>query len=286
MGDGMMNKNVRIVVVAAICVLSGPLLPGFAAGSLPTLHGLTAEAGSSGPVIHLRTDHALETVHYSPQPGVWIVEMPEASWETGTATLSEPSLGIERAELSLVDEFGKRVTRLTVWLDGPSQLQLANVSDGMDLVFSSFGDTSDADEIQAKLSPDERWVAYASDLSGRLEVYVQPFPNLGATIRVSPNGGQEPLWSPSGDRLYYRSITGRRVFAVDVLDEEPLRFGREELLFEGDFTTGIRWGRKWDIHPDGDRFLMLRVDYPAAPEGIRVVANWFGELERLVPSND
>ena len=90
----------------------------------------------------------------------------------------------------------------------------------------------------------------------------------------------------SGDRLYYRSIDGREVFAVDVLSGEPLRFGLEELLFEGDFDPGIRWGSKWDIHPDGDRFLMLQLEHPENPREIRVVSNWFAELERLVPTDD
>ena len=139
----MMNMNVRVLVVAAICVLLGFIYPGNAAASLPTLHGLTAEAGSSGPVIHLRTDHALETVHYSPQPGVWVIEMPEVEWERSTGTLVDPSIGIERAELSEVDEFGKRVTRLTVWLEEPSQLRLDTTSGGLDLVFTSFSAGSD-----------------------------------------------------------------------------------------------------------------------------------------------
>jgi len=142
-----------------------------------------------------------------------------------------------------------------------------------------------ADEIHPNLSPNERWLAYASNVSGRLEIFVQPFPDLGATIRVSPNGGVEPLWSPSGDRLYYRSENGRRVFAVDVLGGDPLRFGMEELLFDGSFTPSIKWARKWDIHPDGDRVLMLQLESPEdSVEGIRVVINWFAELERLVPS--
>jgi Tol biopolymer transport system component/predicted Ser/Thr protein kinase len=143
-----------------------------------------------------------------------------------------------------------------------------------------------ANEAYPTLSPDERWLAYVSDLSGEFEVYVQPFPELGAIVRVSPNGGHEPLWSPSGDRLYYRSANGTRVFAVDVLDHDPLRFGREELLFEGDFAGGVVFGSKWDIHPDGDRFLMLLVEHSEGPSGIRVVTNWFAELERLVPTAD
>jgi serine/threonine-protein kinase len=143
-----------------------------------------------------------------------------------------------------------------------------------------------ANEAYPSLSPDERWLAYVSDVSGEFEVYVQPFPELGAIVRVSPSGGHEPLWSPSGDRLYYRSANGTGVFAVDVLSHDPLRFGREKLLFEGDFAGGVVFGRKWDIHPDGDRFLMLQIEHPEAPPGIRVVTNWFAELERLVPTDN
>ena len=144
---------------------------------------------------------------------------------------------------------------------------------------------TDADEVQPKLSPDDRWLAYASDLTGRFEVYVQRFPDLGSTVRVSPNGGQEPLWSPSGDRLYYRSLNGRQTFAVEVVSGDPLQFGQENLLFESRLISpGIRWGRKWDLHPDGDRFLMLQAESSQSAEEIRVVVNWFTELERLVPS--
>jgi serine/threonine-protein kinase len=145
---------------------------------------------------------------------------------------------------------------------------------------------TDANEAYPALSPDDRWLAYTSDASGDYEVYVQPFPELGAIVRVSPNGGHEPLWAPSGERLYYRSADGARVYAVDVLGHDPLRFGREELLFEGDFEAGVVFGAKWDIHPDGDRFLMLQIEHPEAPSGIRIVTNWFAELERLVPTDD
>jgi len=145
---------------------------------------------------------------------------------------------------------------------------------------------SGADEVHAALSPDERWFAYASEVTGRFEVYVQRFPTLGETVRISSTGGQEPKWSPSGDRLYFRSTNGRSVFVVDVLGGDPLRFGREELLFEGNFEPGPRWGSTWDIHPDGDRFLMLQLEHSENPREIHVVRNWFDELERLVPTGD
>jgi hypothetical protein len=145
---------------------------------------------------------------------------------------------------------------------------------------------TDADEVYPSLSPDDRWLAYSSDVSGDFDVYVQPFPDLGATVRVSPNGGREPLWAPDGDRLYYRSADGGKVFAVDVLDRDPLRFGPQKLLFEGPFVSGVWWGRKWDVHPDGDRFLMLRAEQLETREGIHVIVNWFDELERTVPIGD
>ena len=75
----MMIKNFRIPVVRAICLLLGSGLPAFAADAVTVIRGLAAEAGSSGAVIHLHANGELETVHYSPQPGVWIVEMPAAA---------------------------------------------------------------------------------------------------------------------------------------------------------------------------------------------------------------
>ena len=75
------------------------------------------------------------------------------------------------------------------------------------------------------------------------------------------------------------------VLVAEVLDADPLRFGPETLLIEGNFTPAIKWGRKWDIHPDGDRFLMLENESVDTVDGIRVVTNWFTELERLVPTS-
>ena len=91
------------------------------------IQGMGAEAGPSGPVLRVRATGELETVHYSPQPGVWVVELPEASWDQGAGLIVEPDLGIERAELNHVDEFGKKVSRLTVWLNEPAQLTLEPV---------------------------------------------------------------------------------------------------------------------------------------------------------------
>jgi type IV pilus assembly protein PilQ len=138
MGDGMMMKNVRILVAAAACVLLG--MPLLAEEPVPVIEGMGAEAGPSGPVLRVRATGELETVHYSPQPGVWVVELPEANWDQGAGLIVDPDIGIERAELNHVDEFGKRVSRLTVWLNEPAQLAMSRYSGGLELSFTSFGD--------------------------------------------------------------------------------------------------------------------------------------------------
>ena len=157
MGDGMIMKNVRSLVAVAACVLLGTCVPLLAQESIPTIEGMGAEAGPSGPVLHLRATEELETVHYSPQPGVWVVELPEASWNQGAGLLTEPELGIERAELDHVEEFGKRVSRLTVWLNEPAQLMLDPVGGGLDLVFTSF--TGPGSSITSAVTREEVLVA-------------------------------------------------------------------------------------------------------------------------------
>ncbi len=142
MGDEMMVKNARILlVVAVVIVAAAGFFPGPAsAGQTPRITALQAEAGPGGPVVHVTVAGVLDTVHYSPQPGVWIVEMPEAAWDPAASAVAAPALGINRAELASAEEFGgRKVTRLTVWLDRPAQADLATVSGGFELRFKFFG---------------------------------------------------------------------------------------------------------------------------------------------------
>jgi type IV pilus assembly protein PilQ len=140
MGDGMMMKNVRILVATAAFVLLGAGVPLHAEEPVPAIQGMGAVAGPSGPVLHVRATGEMETVHYSPQPGVWVVELPEATWDDGVGRLTANGAGIERAELDHVEEFGKRVSRLTVWLAEPAQLTLTSGAEGLDLEFYTFTD--------------------------------------------------------------------------------------------------------------------------------------------------
>ncbi len=138
-------------------------------------------------------------------------------------------------------------------------------------------------ETHPALSPSGEWLAFTSNESGNLEVYAKPFRGGGGVVRISGNGGQEPLWSPDGRRLYYRSRDGRRVVAAELEFGGGLRVTEEHQIFEGNYRPGFMYGPLWDIHPDGDRFIMLEVQGPESPTDIKVVVNWVEELKELVP---
>jgi serine/threonine-protein kinase len=146
------------------------------------------------------------------------------------------------------------------------------------------------DEYHPNISPDGRWLAYSSNESGRLEVYVQPFPHGRGKWLISTEGGREPLWARNGRELFYRS--GKKVMAVAIITEPAFVAERPRLLFEGfyldaDDSLGFTaFGRpNYDVSPDG-RFLMIKPEPRPSSTQINLVLNWFEELKRLVPAKN
>jgi serine/threonine protein kinase/Tol biopolymer transport system component len=142
-----------------------------------------------------------------------------------------------------------------------------------------------ANERSAVFSPDGHWIAYASDESGRDEVYVQQFPkSQNGSKAVSTHGGREPVWSPDGRELYYRR---RNQLVVVPLKISPTFIpGQERVLFEGSFAVEIG-GRNqyYCVSPDNQRFLVVRQGDGTTPQSLRVIFSWFEELKRLVPAS-
>ncbi len=136
------------------------------------------------------------------------------------------------------------------------------------------------EERYARFSPDGRWVAYMSNESGQSEVYVQPYPGPGGKWQISTGGGTEPAWSRDGRELFYRN--GNRLMAVTVQTHAGFQAGTPRLLFEGPYDLGPARTTNYDVTPDGQRFLMIKLDEQAAgPSQLNVVLDWFEELRRL-----
>jgi serine/threonine-protein kinase len=103
-------------------------------------------------------------------------------------------------------------------------------------------------------SPDGRWMAYVSAESGRLEVYVRPFPAGTPAVQVSHSGGGHPLWSPDQKELYFDN--NDRMFAVAIGNAPAFTAGTpRELPIQGFVQGPLR--RQYDLMPDGKHFLMM-----------------------------
>ena len=140
------------------------------------------------------------------------------------------------------------------------------------------------------MSPDGRLIAYVSNESGAQEIYVQPYPGPGEKIRISRNGGTEPIWTANGKELVYRAFTpsGVAFVGVAIRSTAPFRADPPQVLFETkhgeyDSTSPVRG---WDASADGRRFLLVKSvaleDTPVT--ALHVVLNWAEDLTRLVPS--
>jgi serine/threonine-protein kinase len=184
--------------------------------------------------------------------------------------------------------------------NGPHRIPTSVNSDGQVLVFRQAGEgwdigmvrldkasepqmllASPFNEHSGVLSPDDRWMAYVSDESGRDEVYVTSFPDMGRKDQVSTEGGTEPLWSRDSKELYYRN--GDQMMAVSVQMKPDLVFGRPAVLLAGPYEMSTdNISANYDVAVDG-RFLMMEDASGGASATVNVVLNWFEELRRLSP---
>ena len=149
--------------------------------------------------------------------------------------------------------------------------------------------TAEWNEGNAEISPDGRWIAYQSDESGEPRIYVHSFPEITGRHSVSPGLGMDPVWSPDGRKLYYRS--GSQFLAVDVTTDPSFAVSAPDLLFDGPGYTRVQnqgWVRNWDVHPDGSRFVLVSGVGDGGGANLTevyLVTNWFTELRQRMGSN-
>lgn len=130
---------------------------------------------------------------------------------------------------------------------------------------------TDAFEWGGSFSPDGRWFAYSSDVTGRYEILVTRFPQGDPSWAATTTGGSEPLWTHDGRALVYHHAGQWFELPVEIENETP-RFGTPTLLVEGNFFDPQ--GYSFALSPEDGRLLLLRTQGGDRPTEIRVVSNW------------
>jgi Tol biopolymer transport system component len=178
--------------------------------------------------------------------------------------------------------------------DGVDKYAMSWSPDGRFLMYMVFGVTTDQDlwilpvngtedhkpfvflqtaasEGGGQFSPDGRWVAYWSNETGPLQVFVAPFPATGAKWQVSTTGGLYPRWRRDGKELFYRSLDNKLMAASVNGDGSSFEVGTVRPLF--DVRPG---GPFWfyDVAPDGQHFLVNTAEQRTTSAPISLIVNW------------
>ena len=150
-----------------------------------------------------------------------------------------------------------------------------------------------ANQTDATLSPDGRWIAYSSTEvgAGASTVYVRPFPPTGAKYQIATTDAHDPLWSADGRQLFYLAApfggATHRMISVDVRTDSGFSFGNPTPMLDNVVGAAESEQSPYDITPDGRQFIVRTASGAASataprPE-IRITVNWFDELKARVP---
>ena len=150
------------------------------------------------------------------------------------------------------------------WNGGGAQMRFLTLTGNRDYGISLFDmasrtvtpfvDLPGSAQHSSSLSPDGRWMAYASNETGRYEVWVEPFPPTGARYQMTRDGGSHPLWLPDGQSLYFDRDHQMFRLAVNTQD---LSSSVEPTLLPIEGFAQAEYRRQFDLMPGGRQFLVL-----------------------------
>jgi dipeptidyl aminopeptidase/acylaminoacyl peptidase len=160
---------------------------------------------------------------------------------------------------------------------GGSQLVLLSASGGKMTRFL----TTRTSETTGQISPDGKWVAYASNESGDWEIYVTTFPSAAGKWQVSRGGGTEPRWRGDGKEIFYIGAGGTMT-AVPVSSEGTFAAGNPTQLFRTQLRAQVSSTDQfsYDVTKDGQRFLVNRYAKPAQVAPLHIILNATAGLQQ------
>jgi Tol biopolymer transport system component len=132
----------------------------------------------------------------------------------------------------------------------------------------------------ATLSPDGRWLAYESSVSGRRQVIVRPFPEIErGEWQISGDRGYQPAWSRAGSEVFYQSAEG--MMSVAIRADASFRFDPPRLLFKTAGYMRLGLGRHFDVGPK-DTFVLLKRVGGSKPPVVKLVVNFADDVAARV----
>jgi serine/threonine protein kinase len=209
------------------------------------------------------------------------------NFEGGPILELKPATGLER-EHPLLKAAPEDDTIPNSWSPGDQQilwtrqtpsgshLELARMSDGKTTRFLS----GPGNQTNGQISPDGKWVAYASDESGNWEIYVTTFPAAVGKWQVSTAGGSEPRWRGDNKEIFYIGTSGV-LMSVPVNADSTFSPGVPAPLFQihGRAPISSTDVFSYDVSKDGQRFLVNRYVKPEKIAPLNIVLNASSSLK-------
>lgn len=190
-------------------------------------------------------------------------------------------------------EFGRESSRLLEW--PYSTVPVSWSSDGRNLLFYEVNpetgrnllnldlsnnsvDTLIAtpfDERAGQLSPDGRWLAYVSDITGQDEVYLRPLEEKNRPIRISKSGGREPFWSKDGKQIFFRNGNEMHAATLSAKDHKLIS---SNLLWKANYRSNLYGITDYQIVDGTNTFLFTKIPESASAQKINVILHWSQNL--------
>ena len=269
----------RLAVTARAGVETGLWVGDVALGSLAPL---TAGGDASWPVWTRDGGHLVFSLARRGKPSLAVQSADGSAPPLEFAPLATPSSFARDGRLAAV-----------VWRTGPGWGEAPDIA----LVTIAEGKAKETPLVSGpykerwpEFSPDGRWLLFGSDVSGRDEIYVQPYPGPGGPVPVTSGGGSSPAWHPNGKEIFFLGPAGpagnRRMMVSPFAGGSPPRAGEARPLFEFspnelamacDFSA-----RCYDVAPDGTHFYAIQRTPPTNPQPIthiNILQNWFAQLK-------
>ena len=135
-------------------------------------------------------------------------------------------------------------------------------------------------ELEARFSPDSKWVAYSSTETGRMQVFVRPFPTGDVRVQVSVDGGEQPVWSPDGHSLYYSDGLGSMLLRARIALTPTFVVTSRDTVLRGGFDIVPGNGHAtYDVAADGTLLLVRRLSSTTPPV---LAIGWFDQVRAAV----